>query len=81
MGNHIVPEGWDPWKGDEMFPNKEETTFYAEYNSQGPGAAPNKRVEWSHQLSEEEAREYSLENIFNTTNDWYWASKTMKEND
>ena len=81
MGNHIVPEGWDPWKGDEMFPNKEETTFYAEYNSQGPGAAPNKRVEWSHQLSEEEAKEYSLENIFNTTNDWYWASKTMKEND
>ena len=81
MGSHIVSEGWNPWKGDEMFPNKEETAFYAEYHSQGPGAAPEKRVEWSHQLSEEEAKKYSLENIFSNSNDWYWASKTLKQND
>ncbi|MDT0677865.1 pectinesterase family protein [Autumnicola musiva] len=77
LGEHIVAEGWNPWKGDEMFPNKERTTYYAEYNSSGPGAAPNKRVGWSHQLSEKEANKYSLKNIFSNTEDWFWASKEI----
>ncbi|SDS65913.1 pectinesterase family protein [Gramella sp. MAR_2010_147] len=77
MGSHIVPKGWNPWKGDEMFPNKEETTFYAEYNSNGAGASSPTRVEWSHQLNEEEVRQYTLENIFSNSNDWYWASKAL----
>jgi len=81
MGSHIVPEGWDPWKGDKMFPNKEETTFYAEFNSKGPGASADTRVNWSHQLSDDEAGKYTLENIFSNSNDWYWASKTLKKND
>lgn len=79
MGPHIVPKAWDPWKGDKMFPNKEETAFYAEYNSKGPGAAPGKRVEWSHQLNGEKAKLYRLENIFNKSKDWYWVSKTLKK--
>jgi pectinesterase len=24
MGKHILPEGWNPWKGDKMFPDKEK---------------------------------------------------------
>ncbi|RYG16397.1 MAG: pectin esterase, partial [Chitinophagaceae bacterium] len=24
LGNHIIPEGWNPWKGDAMFPDKEK---------------------------------------------------------
>ena len=27
LGKHILPEGWNPWKGDLMFPNKELTVF------------------------------------------------------
>ncbi|MCG9972879.1 pectinesterase family protein [Christiangramia crocea] len=81
LGSHIVPEGWDPWTGDKMFPNKEETTYYAEYNSKGEGASPETRVEWSYQLSKEEAKEYTLENIFRNTKDWYWASKAINQND
>ncbi len=75
LGAHIVPEAWDPWTGDKMFPNKEKTTYYAEYNSSGPGASTNSRVEWSHQLTQKEAEKYTLKNIFG--NDWFWASNEM----
>ena len=82
LGNHIKPEGWNAWPGDKMFPNKERTAYYAEYNSTGPGASPKTRVKWSHQLSKEEAGKYNIKNIFSKKTDWYWAAKAMeiKEN-
>ena len=67
MGKHILKAGWDPWKGDKMFPDKEKTTFYAEYNSTGPGASPQHRVSWSKQLAKSEREKYTLKNIFG---DW-----------
>ena len=67
MGPHIVPEGWNPWKGDLMFPDKEKTAYYAEYASTGAGGNTSKRVSWSHQLSKKEAAKYTLQNIFQ---DW-----------
>jgi pectinesterase len=70
MGAHIVPEGWNPWKGDSMFPDKERTTYYAEYNSTGPGANPTARVAWSKQLTEKEAKAYSISNILGGRDNW-----------
>lgn len=74
MGDHIRAEGWHNWSR----PEAEATTFYAEYGSEGAGAANGGRVAWSHQLSEEEAAEYTIENIFagnaediNTGTKWY----------
>ena len=67
LGNHIQTEGWDPWSGDKMFPDKEKTTFYAEYKNNGPGADVSKRVAWSKQLTKKEAKRYTLKNIFT---DW-----------
>jgi pectinesterase len=67
MDKHIVPEGWDPWKGDNMFPEKEKTTFYAEYNSTGQGGNVANRIGWSRQLSKEQVAEYTVKNIFG---DW-----------
>lgn len=64
MGPHIVKEGWDPWKGDNMFPEKEATAFYAEYNSFGAGANPSGRVSWARQLTREERQSYTVERIF-----------------
>lgn len=64
MGGHIVKEGWDPWKGDNMFPEKEKTAYYAEYNSTGPGANAEARVAWSKQLTAREREKYTIENIF-----------------
>jgi pectinesterase len=59
----VKPEGWHNWGK----PNAEETSFYAEYGSTGPGASPNKRVSWSHQLTKEDLEKYALEKIFR---DW-----------
>jgi len=67
MGAHIVPEGWNPWKGDEFFPEKERTVFYGEYGSCGPGGATEKRVGWAKQLKKNQAKKYSLPKIFG---DW-----------
>ena len=41
--------------------NNEKWT--AEYNNKGEGAATKNRVPWSHQLTKEEAKEYTIENI------------------
>lgn len=70
MENHILPEGWNPWKGDKMFPEKEKTAFYAEFGSKGEGADSDKRVEWSHQLSKKDLRTYTLKNIFKKSDSW-----------
>lgn len=52
LGAHILPVGWHDWDK----PRTHRTAFYAEYASEGPGAAPAQRVRWSHQLSAREAR-------------------------
>ncbi|WBL22739.1 pectinesterase family protein [Zunongwangia sp. HRR-M8] len=65
MGAQILEEGWHSWPGDSMFPEKEKTAYYAEYESRGAGASPENRVEWSHQLGKWEIEQYSLRNIFN----------------
>jgi len=56
----IKPEGWDPW-GKE---SNKQTAFYAEYQNKGLGFKPDERVKWSRQLTSEEIKSYTLENIF-----------------
>jgi pectinesterase len=58
MGAHILPAGWDDWRN----PENEKTAFYAEYESNGPGAAAQ-RVAWSRQLTGREAKKYTPEKI------------------
>lgn len=64
LGKHIRPEGWHNWNKTE----NESTAYYAEYKNYGPGAAVNNRVNWSRQLTEEEAKQYIISNIFNGWN-------------
>jgi pectinesterase len=52
MGGQINPGGWSPWKSA---PQRIHTVRYAEYNSTGEGAGAGTRVEWSRQLTAEEA--------------------------
>jgi pectinesterase len=70
MDKHILPEGWHPWDGDKMFPDKQKTCYYAEYNSKGSGASPSKRVSWSHQLSKKELKNYTPLQIVAGTDNW-----------
>lgn len=57
LGEHIHPLGWQDW-------NKTHGHFfYAEYNSTGPGAAPDKRADFSHQLTAADVEKYTIENV------------------
>jgi pectin methylesterase-like acyl-CoA thioesterase len=65
MDQHIKPEGWDNWNK----PHAQQTTFYAEYNSSGPGASKN-RVEWAKKLSKKDTENFSLENVLKGSDNW-----------
>ncbi len=57
LGEHIHPEGWNDW-------NKTHGHFYyGEYASFGPGASPNTRAGYSHQLNEKEAAKYTASSV------------------
>jgi len=64
LPHFIRPEGWNNW-GKEA---NEKTAYYAEYKSKGKGANPKSRVNWSHQLTEQEYQDYILENVFHGWN-------------
>ena len=49
----------------------EKTARYSEYGNKGAGAAIDKRVKWSKQLSSKEAAQYNPENIFRDIGNWY----------
>jgi pectinesterase len=66
MGSHILPEGWHNWNKSEA----EQTVFYAEYKSHGPGAVADKRVSWSKQLNDKEAEQYTVANILKGSDNW-----------
>lgn len=70
LGKHILPEGWNPWKGDKMFPDKEQTVFYAEYKNTGAGASPQSRLSWTKQLSDKTAKNYTIKNILGGKDNW-----------
>jgi pectinesterase len=70
LGCPILPEGWNPWKGDAMFPDKEKTAFYAEYGNTGAGASIKDRVKWSKQLSAKEVQNYTVKNILSGMDHW-----------
>jgi pectinesterase len=59
LGPQIRTEGWNNW-GKE---SNEKTAYYAEYKNKG-ASNPSGRVSWSHQLTDVEAKQYTLTNIF-----------------
>jgi len=73
LPKQVSPEGWDNWNN----PGNEKTVFYAEYKNTGEGSNYTARVNWSHQLNDREAKEYTIENIFGAAGstvpgeDWY----------
>jgi pectinesterase len=60
----IVQAGWSNWDN----PENEKTVSYAEYKNAGAGANTMKRVKWSKQLTDAEAKQYTAETIFATQN-------------
>jgi pectinesterase len=66
MDSHISPQGWNNWRN----PTNELTARYAEYQSTGPGANPQQRVKWAKQLTDDEAKHYTVENILKGDDGW-----------
>jgi pectinesterase len=66
LGDHILPEGWDNWRN----PENEKTARYSEYKSYGSGSNISKRVAWSHQLTDDEAKAITIENVFTRDDKW-----------
>jgi len=66
MGGHIKPEGWNNWRNA----TNELTARFAEYNSTGPGANPDKRFKWAKQLTDDDAKNYTIEKILGGGDGW-----------
>lgn len=70
LGKHIVPAGWDAWRGDAMFPDKEKTTQYAEFGNYGPGSKTDSRVAWLTPLKERDVKLYTIKTILGGLDGW-----------
>lgn len=60
IGPHIISDGWRNWNNTENY----KTVRYAEYKNYGLGADIAKRVAWSKQLTDDEVKVYTIENVF-----------------
>ena len=56
----IHPCGWRDWHDSA----RKGGVYYGEYRCSGRGSERSGRVEWSYELSDEQAAEYTLENIY-----------------
>lgn len=75
MGEFIAPEGWHNWSK----PNREKTTFYAEYQNVGPGADLSGRVKWSHQLNKKQIKTWTVEHVLSGDDGWNPKEGVLKE--
>ena len=66
IGSHIAPTGWNNWRN----PTNELTARFAEYNSTGPGANPDKRMKWAKQLTKDEAEKITVESVLSGSDNW-----------
>jgi len=60
LGPQILAQGWHNWDKKE----NELTARYAEYHNTGAGAAHDRRVPWSKQLSAQSAKDITLTKVF-----------------
>lgn len=72
MSAAVRPEGWHNWKN----PHAEQTAFYAEYGSTGPGAASTARVRWAKSLTPEEAAELTPGKVLAGFDGWNPAAES-----
>lgn len=61
----IRPEGWHHWQKE-----REQTARYLEYDNHGEGAATDRRVPWSRQLTQKEASKITPEAVFSIHDNW-----------
>ncbi len=77
MGAHIDPAGWHEWHASNppapTDTHSLETAYYAEFDSSGPGATPDRiaqREPHSHQLTAAQAKAYSTHAVLSGPDHW-----------
>ncbi|KAJ7957746.1 Pectinesterase [Quillaja saponaria] len=75
MSNAILPQGWDDWRDSA----KQNTVYYGEYKCYGPGAITKTRVEWSRNLSTQEAQPFLSKDLINGKS-WITLAPTSSKN-
>lgn len=72
IGGHVDPTGWLPWNTSSF---GLYTSYFAEFQSKGPGSSPTKRVPWSKQIKDlKTAHKYQFRNLINGLQ-WVPATK------
>jgi len=66
MGDHIRPEGWNNWNKEAA----EQSSWFAEYGSDGPGGNAAARVKWAKPLTAAEARDFRPEVFLRGADGW-----------
>ncbi len=66
MADHIKAEGWNNWGKA----SNESTARYSEYHSTGPGGDAEKRYSWSHQLTDDQANQITLQRVLGDDDHW-----------
>lgn len=66
LGENLRPEGWVEWRGEEHH----KTARFVEYRNTGAGADTRKRPAWARQLSDAEAKNYTVKNILSGEDRW-----------
>ena len=66
LGENLQPEGWKKWRGSDHH----QSARFFEHRNTGPGADTSKRPPWTRQLSDEEAKNYTIENILGGDDGW-----------
>lgn len=73
----VQSAGWQAWPNKTTGLDGSTTALYAEYQSQGPGAATKKgqRVSWARQLTAAEAARYDIDRVLGGYDQWSPASR------
>ena len=68
MGDKIAPAGWSEWHAEQT--HMLDTTYYAEFDSSGPGAHHDQRDPHTHFLTPDEARQYEPSVFLRGADNW-----------
>ncbi|HEY1804504.1 MAG TPA: pectinesterase family protein [Terracidiphilus sp.] len=68
MDDKIAPAGWSEWHAEQT--HMLDTTYYAEFDSSGPGAHPGERDPHGHMLTPDEAKQYEPAVFLRGSDNW-----------
>lgn len=74
LPSDVRPAGWNNWGKTA----NQQTAYYAEFNSTGPGANPSARVPWSHQLTAAQAKPFFPAKFLSGKDHWNPQAEAKK---